>query len=179
MPIHVRDATREDADGIADAHIASWRAAYGHIFPDSIFEAPDFDRSRRTRWRAWMHSEIPDRRLMVATIDDLVVGFALTGDSDDEASLNARDPSERFGQLFGFYLHPDAWGSGAAGFLMDASIEHLAQLGHDRAVVWTLGDAARARRFYKKSGWTETGRTDMWSHYPDHPVEEVELACKL
>lgn len=174
MSILVRDGVPEDADAIADADIASWRAAYRHIFPAAIFDSPDFDNSRGEMWRAWTHSPTPDRRLSVAVLDDRVVGFAHAGDSDDEDSVHSTDQADRFGEVFGFYVHPDAWGSGAAGALMDAAVQHLADLGHRRAVVWTLGDAARARRFYAKTGWTETGRTGTWDRYPESPVSELE-----
>jgi len=85
MAVLVRNAVLEDADAIADAHIASWRSAYRHIFPDSVFAAHDFDSSRREMWRAWTHSQTPDRRLQVVVSDGRVLGFAHTGDSDDEA----------------------------------------------------------------------------------------------
>jgi len=107
------------------------------------------------------------------------MGCAHTGDSDDEQSVRADDAADRFGELFGFYVDPDVWGSGAATVLMDAALEHLAEIGHDRAVVWTLTGAARARRVYEKTGWTETGRTDVWDRYPSHPVPELEYAHPL
>jgi GNAT superfamily N-acetyltransferase len=179
MAVLVRNARREDADAIADAHIASWRAAYRHIFPATVFDADDFDSSRREMWRAWTHSQTPDRRLHVAAIDGRAVGFAHTGHSDDEASLAATNGGDRFGELFGFYVHPDAWGSGAAGLLMDAALKHLIEIGHQRAVVWTLRDTARARHFYTKSGWSETGRTDTWTRYQECPVAEVEYVHQL
>ncbi|MGB3735004.1 MAG: hypothetical protein WA964_08620 [Ilumatobacter sp.] len=47
------------------------------------------------------------------------------------------------------------------------------------AVVWTLSDATRARRFYEKTGWIETGRTGVWDRYPAHPVPELEYARTL
>lgn len=179
MTMVVRHAVREDADAIADAHVASWRAAYRHIFPASILDDADFDRERRELWRGWTHSPTPDCRLQVIVDDDRVVGFAYTGDSDDEAGVAAKEQGDRFGELFGFYLHPDAWGSGAAQLLMDAALEHLAEIGLHRAVLWTFSDAPQARRFYTKSGWVETGETDIFTRYPDHPVPELQYVHEL
>lgn len=175
MQVRIRDAVRDDADSIAAAHIASWRAAYTHIFPPSIFDSPDFDRSRIEMWRRWTHSPTPDRRLIVATKDERVVGFAHTGRRDDPA----HDHEPACGELFGFYAHPDVWGTGVAKLMMDSSLSSLRDLGVDHAVVWTLADAHRARAFYEKSGWSVTGSTDTWARYPDHPVEEVELKHSL
>ena len=42
-----------DADGITDVQVASWRAGYAHVFPESVLYADDFDSSRRTFWTNW------------------------------------------------------------------------------------------------------------------------------
>jgi len=39
---------------------------------------------------------------------------------------------------------------------MDRAITSLAN-SFNRAILWTHVDAGRARRFYAKTGWTETG----------------------
>ena len=136
----------------------------------ALFDADDFDSSRRNMWRSWTHSLTPNRRMQVAEVGGRLVGFAHTGDSDDQACVSATDPLDRFGELFGFYVHPDAWGSGAATALMDAALQHLVDLGHRRAVVWTLSDAAGPAASTSKSGWVETGRVDIWARYPAHRV---------
>ena len=46
----IRAATQADADGITDVQVASWRAGYAHVFPESVLYADDFDSSRRTFW---------------------------------------------------------------------------------------------------------------------------------
>ncbi len=175
MHVRVRDAVRSDADAIAAAHIASWRAAYTHIFPASIFDSPDFDRSRVELWRRWSHSPTADRRLVVATVDHRVVGFAHTGCRDESDETDRT----RCGELLGFYAHPDVWGTDVAPLMMESAISSLRDLDVCRAVVWTLADADRARRFYEKSGWSPTGETDTWARYPDHPVAEVQLEFVL
>ena len=175
MQIRIRDAVRRDVDEIAAAHIASWRAAYTHIFPSSIFDSPDFDRSRIEMWQRWTHSPTSDRRLIVAVADDRVVGFAHTGLRDQPGHNLDRG----CGELFGFYAHPDVWGTDVAKLMMNSALSSLRYLGVDRAVVWTLADARRARAFYEKSGWSLTGSTDTWTRYPDHPVGAVELTHTL
>lgn len=173
MKIEVRRARREDADAICDAHVAAWRTGYARVFPAAVLHGSNFDVDRRTRWRAWTHSATPDQRMIVGIADGRVVGFAHTGNGRDE-SAGGPDGTSICGELYGFYLHPDVWGSGVATVMMDAAVEHLAQLRPLRAVLWTLRDARRARAFYEKAGWTPSGRTDTLTMYPDHPVEEVE-----
>ena len=125
------------------------------------------------RWRAWTHSQTSDQRLIVGIADGAVVGFAHTGNGADETATLA-DGTSVVGELYGFYLHPDVWGSGVAPVMMNAAVDHLATLGQSRAVLWTLRDAHRARAFYEKSGWTPSGRTDTLTMYPHQPAAEVE-----
>ena len=63
MTFSIRAAERADADGIADVHVAAWRAGYAHVFPDSVLYADDFDSSRRSFWNAWRFN--PGHRLAV------------------------------------------------------------------------------------------------------------------
>jgi len=64
--------------------------------------------------------------------------------------------------VYAFYLHPDAWGSGAAEPLMMACTEFLRAAGFHEAVLWVLRDNPRAHRFYEKTGWSLTGREGMF-----------------
>lgn len=178
MEITVRLAQRADADAICDAHVAAWQVGYAHVFPASILHGPTFDSERRDRWRAWTHSKTPEQRLHVGLVDGRVVGFAHTGHGGD-ASATSPDGTSRWSELHGFYVHPDAWGSGVAAAMMDAAVVHLQSLDPPRAVLWTLRDAGRARSFYEKSGWTPSGRTDTWKQYSDHPAAEVEYERTL
>ena len=57
-----------------------------------------------------------------------------------------------------FYLHPDAWGSGAADPLMAACLDELRSR-FDRAILFVLEANPRARRFYERWGW-ECGTGD-------------------
>lgn len=175
MEIRIREAVRDNADAIAAAHIAAWRAGYTHIFSSVVFDAPDFDRSRIEMWHRWSHSPTADRRLIVATADGRVVGFAHTGHSEE---LD-RDEQPLGAELLGFYAHPDVWGTPVATLMMDAAVARMNTLGHDRAVLWTLAEADRACAFYSRAGWTLAGRTDIWTHYPNSPVAAVEFELKL
>ena len=94
-----------------------------------------------------------------------IVGFGHVGSARADGAA---------GELYGFYVHPDAWGSGVAAAMMAAAVEHLESLAPRRAVLWTLRDADRARAFYEKSGWVTSGQTDTWEQYPERAVAEVE-----
>ena len=103
MSFEIRAATRDDADGITDVQVASWRAGYAHVFPRSVLYADDFDSSRRSFWNLWRFA--PGHRVAVAVQasddGDRVVGFVSYGPEREQA----RGFTGR-GEVWAFYLHP-------------------------------------------------------------------------
>lgn len=173
----IRAATRDDADSITDVQVASWRAGYAHVFPESVLFADDFDSSRRTFWNAWRFA--PGHRIAVATEDDgdkggRVIAFCSYGPERERA----RGFTGR-GEVWAFYLHPDRWGSGAASELMDHVEQRLRAEGFATAVLWVLDDNPRARRFYERHGWEATGIEAAFDDYCDVSVPEVEYRKEL
>lgn len=143
----IRPAVLSDADAIGNTHAASWLAAYHHIFEPAFLEGAAQGR------RIGYGDLLPDllaapNILLVAVRDGSLVGFA-------HATPDTSEPA--VGEILGFYLHPDAWGSSTAGTLMAQTLQALAT-DSDDVVLWTLRDAVRARRFYEKSGFEATGR---------------------
>jgi predicted GNAT family acetyltransferase len=65
-------------------------------------------------------------------------------------------PASGVAEIAGFYCHPDAWGIGVSVALMAETKRTLVN-NFQRAFVWTLRDATRARRFYEKMGFEESG----------------------
>jgi GNAT superfamily N-acetyltransferase len=61
-----------------------------------------------------------------------------------------------FWQLF---VRPPWQGRGVATRLMRAAEAEARRRGFTRMRLWTPRDAARARRFYEREGWTATGST--------------------
>jgi len=170
MAIEIRSATKADADGITDVQVASWRAGYAHVFPESVLYADDFESSRRTFWNLWRFA--PGHRIAVAVDtgnDDRVVGFSSYGPERERA----RGFTGR-GEVWAFYLDPDLWGSGIADDLMTHTETRLTTEGFDDAVLWVLEDNPRARRFYERFGWLASGITADFDEYCDVKVPEVE-----
>jgi GNAT superfamily N-acetyltransferase len=171
--IEVREARRDDADACARAHIAGWRVGYRGIIPDDHLDAPTFASERLDRWRGWTwQARGGAQQLFVGVRDELVVGFGHCGperavpDCDQAGSAPGNGPllpgSDRFGEIYGFYVHPDAWGSGVASAMMARCSEWMRDIGFLRATLWVLRDNPRARRFYEKVGWELTGRETPW-----------------
>ncbi len=162
-------AAREDADGITDVQVASWRAGYAHVFPDTVLYADDFDSARRGYWTRWRFA--PGHRIAVATQPDggRVVGFSSYGPERERA----RGFTGR-GEIWAFYVDPEHWGSGLADELITFTEDRLRAEGFDIAVLWVLDDNPRARAFYERHGWATSGISADFDDYCDVKVPEVE-----
>ena len=147
--IVVRQATVADGEEIGEAHASAWEIGYVDLFePDVLRQAAAL---RRTMWSQRLASSDFDfASLLVADQGGRVVGFCEFGKDREDTGR---------GEIFGFYLHPAAWGQGAATQLMAASLRGLADLGLDPVVVWTHPGAGRAQSFYVKSGFRATERS--------------------
>lgn len=174
--IVIRDAAVDDAEAIATAHVAAWRTGYRGIFADEFLDGVEFERSRHDGWSERLRIGPPDNgnvlnRILVPVIDGRVVGFGHVGDEN----VGERERSGR-GEIYGFYLHPDVCGSGAAALLVEACEASLAEH-FQRAVLWTQLATPRSRRFYEKVGWTcgdgDEVVTDTWD-LTGEPVTVVQ-----
>jgi RimJ/RimL family protein N-acetyltransferase len=163
--IVVRRATVADGEEIGEAHASAWEAAYIDLFePDVLRHAAA---QRRTMWSQRLaKSDFDFASLLVADQGGRVVGFSEFGKDREETGR---------GEIFGFYLHPAAWGLGAATQLMAASLRGLANLGLDPVVVWTHPGAGRAQSFYVKSGFKATGRSRVETLGSGIDAPEVEF----
>jgi RimJ/RimL family protein N-acetyltransferase len=160
----IRRARVEDAPAIADLHVRSWQAAYRHVFPAERLDAMDAA-ERVERWE----QNVVDADVPVFVADQQgVVGFVAVGPS--------RDP-DCDGELWGIYLAPEAWGSGAGGALMEAGLMYL-RANFREAILWVLRDNPRARRFYEKHGWSADGR-EKRGHHLGVDTDEVRYHIDL
>jgi GNAT superfamily N-acetyltransferase len=166
MVVEIRKAQPADADAIADAHVAAWRVAYRGIVPDTYLDSDAFADGRLAGWRRMLtETRSPEQdqldEVLVPVLDGRVVGFAHVGDE--------RERDTHQGELFGFYLHPDAWGSGAAATLIDACHTALRER-FSSALLWVLRENPRARRFYERSGWSCGTGEEIVEDFWDGPV---------
>lgn len=158
MKTTIRQAQPDDAEFVADAHITAWRVAYRGVIVDAFLDSPEFAQSRRDGWHRRLHEGRPSfadpfDEILVPVVDGRVVGFGHVG-------RRLVTESSDTGELYGFYLHPDAWGSGAAVALIEACHTALAAR-FTTASLWVLRDNPRARRFYERHGWSCGSANDL------------------
>lgn len=141
----------------------SWRAAYEGLLAAETLAAMDEVRLAR-RWSETIEApEGPQVRLWVIGRDDEVIGYSSTGPSKD-----ADAEPDRVAELYGFYVDPEAWGSGAGRWLMEHVLQDFIARGFDQATLWVVDGDARARRFYERGGWVyEPGPTNLCFGAPE------------
>jgi GNAT superfamily N-acetyltransferase len=144
--VRIRPATPEDAEAIERIRIRGWQVAYRHVFPPAELDALPVDWSR---WLEWLARPEPGHRCFVAEDEAGLLGWVTVGPSAFP---------DRFGEVHGLYVHPDRWGEGAGRALLARGEEELAET-WEEAILWTLEDNPRTRRFYEAAGWHVDGTT--------------------
>lgn len=165
----IRDATRADAEAITAVHAAGWRAGYGAFFEAEALEEAIVERS--TRWTNLLNkADLGEALLLVAEEAGQIIAFVHAGPADEYPNAI---------MIYSFYVHPDHWGTGVAFELMHAILGSASAAGHQSAYLTAYSKSARARRFYEKVGFRETGRT-IESHLPRRTVViDVEYVYDL
>jgi ribosomal protein S18 acetylase RimI-like enzyme len=146
MTIEVRAALVDDAARIARIHIASWRATYaGVLSPERLAGL-----SVHRRTESWRRIIDGGGSIHVASVDDVVVGFASAGPARGE------EPPREL-ELYAIYQLPEAHGTGTGQALLDAS------LGRSPAFLWVADPNPRAQAFYRRNGFESDGEQTVLS----------------
>lgn len=143
--VQVRAARPDDSAAIALAHVRAWQAAYPSLIPQEHLDGLDVT-ERTEIWRQRLADPADDAEVLVASVDDLVVGFVGFGPARDEDSGDG-------GEVYALYVHPDHWGTGAGTALLTTAQAALAGRGYATATLWVIPGNSRARGFYERHGW--------------------------
>lgn len=137
--VNIRLAVPEDADRIAQVHIASWRETYHGIIPTRYLEHLSHDK-RKQGWR----KSLTEGPVFVA-LDQTneVIGFANGGPSRGSEGME--------GELYALYLLKTHQGQGTGKRLFDHVLTDLRQQGFSSCVIHVLADNP-SRFFYERFG---------------------------
>lgn len=149
--VRIREAERDDVEGIARVHVASWQSAYRDLLPVAELEALDW-RFRAERWETLL-SERGTVRTLVAEAEGRVVGFCAVGPCRDE-DLMVRP--ERWLELYSIYLVPEWWGAGVGRRLWTAARATF-PAGVSAVSLWVLEGNVSAQAFYQRLGFRADG----------------------
>lgn len=100
----VRTPKPEDAALVGEAHASAWEKGYSQLFaPEVLTELAD---ARRSLWsHIFTDPSFDFESMLVAERAGEVVGYSHFGDSSE---------TDTEGEVFGFYAHPKAWGTGVS-----------------------------------------------------------------
>lgn len=150
MSVRIREGEPRDALAIAEIHVRSWQAAYRGQLTDDYLDGLKVEDRLELHRRA-LEQPPPEYRMWVAEDGGRVVGFAVTGRSEDA------DADERTGELYAIYLEPDRVGTGLGRTLFEHAIDDLRERGYGVITLWVLETNEQARRFYESAGWAPDG----------------------
>ena len=148
VTVQVRRADVSDADRIAAAYLASWRAGYADLLPPDVLEVEVAKRAAFD-WAA----EIDRRSSHVAVAvtgggggrGDEVLGVV-------EACAPPGGPRD-LPELLMLYVVPEYWGTAVATELLADGVGWLGRQGWAAARLRLVETQRRARRFYEREGW--------------------------
>jgi GNAT superfamily N-acetyltransferase len=152
MPLTIREAEGKDITPIASIHVRAWQAAYRGQLDDAYLDGLDVD-ERIPQTRSMLEDAPPEFRTWVAQDGADVIGFAVTGPSQDA------DADKKTGELYAIYLEPERVGTGVGRSLFEHAVGDLTERGFTEATLWILETNATARRFYEAAGWSLDGTT--------------------
>jgi GNAT superfamily N-acetyltransferase len=139
-------------DGLPADHaaaVAVWRAAnIARLLP------PGAERVARV----WEKLADPGACLVighqVASSEVLAMALAEPGRMQDGAGAVVPD----YGHVSKVFVHPDMWGRGLGGLLLQGLHGRAADRGWERMTLWTRASNVRARRLYEGQGYRTSGR---------------------
>jgi L-amino acid N-acyltransferase YncA len=149
--VAVRAARADDVPEIARIQVETWRTAYQRFVPAPVLEALSVEQAAAA-WRAAVDAPpTAAHRVLVATEQDSVVGFAAGGPSVEEHA----EPGDA--ALAALLVEP-RWGRrGHGSRLLAATVDHLRSGGVTRLLAWVPdGDRASAS-FLESAGWERDG----------------------
>jgi ribosomal protein S18 acetylase RimI-like enzyme len=137
MTVTLRPAEAADVDAVASIWYSGWGDGHLGNVPDELVVI-------RTKESFW--ARVPDRigDTTVAVVGDEVAGFVMV----------VADEVEQV------YVSGDHRGSGVAGTLIAEAERQVKANGYDEAWLAVATGNTRARRFYERSGWADSGAFD-------------------
>jgi len=150
VTVRIREGEPKDAEAIAGIHVRSWQEAYRGQLTDEYLDGLTVQ-DRLELHRYALEQPPPEYRMWVAEDGGRILGFAVTGRSEDA------DADERTGELYAIYLEPERVGTGLGRTLFEHAIGDLRERGYRTVTLWVLQTNERARRFYEVAGWSTDG----------------------
>ncbi len=138
----VRQASKQDAQAVTDLHVASWRASYRGVLPDTYLDG-DVESERLSHWKQTLRALEPKDLVLLAESTQGLCGFISVywhKDRDYDAYLD------------NLHVRPGLRGSGIGRRLLASALEPLIAGGAKSLCLWAFDQNEGAMRFYQRLG---------------------------
>lgn len=163
--IEIRALTsQDDLTAVGELYACSWKQTYQRILPQHFL-----DRLTHDRWSAVLRAD-PGSSLGMFE-NGTLIGTAMYGFPREEGR-------EGYGEIIGIHLLPEKEGHGHGRQLLEATLQHLHELGCENACLWVMCANTHAALFYVHMGFHPTGRVQL-ENYGGENVELMEMVIKL
>jgi GNAT superfamily N-acetyltransferase len=177
--VQIRRAHPDEWATVRDVRLAALADA-----PDAFASTLSRERARtepqwRCRIRAWpwflaWHAGTPAG--LVAAVPDQPASGPPAGDRPAGPAAGPATRGARGWHLVSMWVSPQVRGTGVAELLVGAVVDHAGAVGAPRITLWVVVGNARARAFYRRMGFTATGRRQVYPRDGTAPLDEEELA---
>lgn len=142
--MEIRYITKEDNPlEISKIYESSWKFAYRDMIPQNYL-----DSIPAGRWADRIHSTGQSNLVLIE--NGMMIGTASFGKSRWKKYID-------YGEIISIYLLPDFIGKGYGRLLIHKCVEELNQCGYHKVLLWVLAENGRARKFYEKTGFIDSG----------------------
>lgn len=146
----LRDANRNDIQGIAEVHVSSWQTTYVGQVPQPYLDGLSVSK-RAVAWGEEL--TMPSHRLIVAEENERIKGFVSFGPSRDT------DVDSSVGEIYAIYLLETVKGQGHGRALWNVAFKALKANLYKHVTLWVLDTNTVARGFYEHVGLVLDGAT--------------------
>lgn len=134
---------KDDRDAISQIYEESWKFAYKGLIPQDYL-----DGIPKGNWAKAVDTPGWNTLLMLD-------GVRIIGTS---SYCHSRfEDWKEFGEIISIYFLPEYMGKGYGRVLLQAVVDKLAGMGCRDILLWVLAENERAKRFYEKNGFAESG----------------------
>lgn len=152
----------DSREEISNVYEQSWKTAYKGIIPQDYL-----DSIPKGQWCSSLDS--PDRYNLVMLDGDKIIGTSSYCKSRFE---NYRD----WGEIISIYFLPEYMGKGYGKDLLEQAVQELKAMGFKQIFLWVLEDNHRARHFYEKCGFKNSGEY-MDNVIGGKQLRELQYVC--
>lgn len=164
----IREALTDDAAGLAEVHVAAWKAAYKGLMPGSALN--NLSVEQRTKdWQEWLTETNPVKTL-VAEQDNRIIAFCAFGPAREDNNAV---------EIYVMNIHPDYWRQGYGRSLYEETVKQVQSKSITKILLWTLKTNTRSHQFYESLGFKADGKERTDSELTSTPLHEVRYIKEL